>query len=75
MEIAITVAVFGVAALFVLFLLARKVLRLAVRLALAFILILILIVGAFFWWWSGAGNSSEQNSNKPASPARRNSSR
>jgi hypothetical protein len=76
MEIAIIVVVFGVASLFVLFLLARKVLRLAIRLALGSLLVLILIAGAAFWWWSNSGNSSGENTNRPATtPARRNSSR
>jgi hypothetical protein len=75
MEIAITVAVLGVAALAVLFFVARRMLRLAVRLTLGFLLILILIAGALFWWWSGMGNPLEQNSNRTQAPARRTSSR
>ena len=73
MEIAITVAVFGVAALFVIFLLARKVIRLAVRLMLAAILVIILVAGGLFWWWSGADSSAPQNSNRTSTPARRTS--
>ena len=75
MNIAITIAVFGVAVLFVLFFLARRMLRLAVRLALALVLVLILIAGGLFWMWSHAGNSSAQNSNRTATPSRRNTSR
>lgn len=72
MEIAITVGVFGIAALAVLFFLARRLMRLAVRLALAAILVVILIAGALFWWWSGADNSTERNQNRNSAPARRN---
>lgn len=64
MEIAITVAVFGVAALFVIFFLARKLVRLAIRLVLAALLVLILVAGGLFWWWSDAGTSREGGSNR-----------
>lgn len=75
MEIAITVAVFGIAALFVMFILARRLLRLAVRLTLAAILVLILVTGGLFWWWSGAGDASqERNVNRSSAPANRRSS-
>mgnify|MGYP003286771547 CR=1 FL=1 len=70
MEIAITVAVFGVAALFVLFILARKLMRLAVRLLLLGLLALILVAGSLFWW-SGS-NPTEQNANRTSAPQRRN---
>ncbi|HEY0322779.1 MAG TPA: hypothetical protein VGC66_17630 [Pyrinomonadaceae bacterium] len=73
MDIAIIVAVFGVAALAVLFFLARRMLRLAVRLFLASLLVIILVAGGLFWWWSGSGGSSQQNVNRSATPARRTS--
>jgi hypothetical protein len=73
MEISIIVAVFGVAALAVLFFLARRLMRLAVRLALFAILALILIAGGLFWWWSGAGDSLQQNGNRNSAPSRRTS--
>jgi len=73
MEIAITVVVFGIAALAVLFLLARKVIRLAVRLMLAAVLVIILVAGGLFWWWSGMDNSTQQNTNRTSTPARRTS--
>ncbi|HEX8177601.1 MAG TPA: hypothetical protein VF543_21105 [Pyrinomonadaceae bacterium] len=69
MEIAITVAVFGIAALFVLFFLARRLLKFAVRLMLAAILALILVAGGLFWWWSGASDSSERNVNRNSAPS------
>jgi hypothetical protein len=73
MEIAITVAVFGVAALAVLFFLARKVIRLALRLMLAAVLVVILVAGGLFWWWSGVGSPSPQNTNRTSTPTRRTS--
>lgn len=73
MEIAIIVAVFGLAALFVLFFLVKRMLRFAVRLVLASLLILILLAGGLFWWWYHSGDTTEQTATRPASPARRTS--
>src|SRR5688500_5023457 len=61
MEIAIIVAVFGVAALFVLLFLAKRMLRFAVRLMLLGLLAIILIAGGLFWWWYHSGNTTEQD--------------
>jgi hypothetical protein len=72
MDIAITAAGFGLAALAILFFLARRLMRLAVRLVLAFILVIILVAGGLFWWWSGSDSSSQQNANRSSTPARRN---
>ncbi len=67
MEFAIIVAVFGLLSIGVLFLLARRALRLMVRLALVGLLILFLLVGGLAWWWYGAGDSAlRQNGNRPA---------
>ena len=69
MEIAIIVIVICIAVLFVLFLLARRMLRLAIRLSLAGLLILLLIGGGVAWWWFNPG-ASEQNANRPANTRR-----
>lgn len=74
MTIAITVGLLSVAALFILFFLARRMLRLAFRLTLVGLLVIILVVGALFWW-SRSGNSPERDANRPATPARRTSNR
>jgi ABC-type microcin C transport system permease subunit YejB len=73
MEIPIAVAVFGIAALAVLFFLARKVIRLAVRLMLAAVLVIILVAGGLFWWWPGIDSSANRNTNRTSVPARRTS--
>lgn len=70
MEIAVIVVVFGIAALFVLFLLARRMLRLAIRLALGGALVVLLIIGGLVWWWFNSGGASEQNANRPANTRR-----
>jgi hypothetical protein len=70
MTTATTVGLLSVAALFVLFFLARRMLRLAFRLMLAGLLVLILIAGGLFWW-SRSGDSPERDANRPAQPARR----
>jgi flagellar basal body-associated protein FliL len=75
MEIAIIVVVFGVAALFVLFILAKRMLKLAVRLMLGALLVLILVAGGLFWWWSRGGEASEGNSNRTTAPRPRATSR
>ena len=69
MEIAIIAIVIGIAALFVLFVLARRMLRLAIRLSLAGLLILLLIGGGVAWWWFNP-NASEQNATRPANTRR-----
>lgn len=75
MTIATIVIVFGVAALAVLFFLARRMLRLAVRLALGLLLALILVAGGLYWWWTHSGSLVEQNSNRATvSPTRRSTS-
>ena len=67
-----TVAVFGLLAVGVLFVLARRAVRLLVRLVLAGLLILVLALGALIYWWQfgfdapGAG----QNSARPANVRR-----
>jgi hypothetical protein len=49
----------------------KRVLRMAVRLAVVGALLLALVVGAVAWWWyEPFGGSSNNNRNAPARPAR-----
>jgi hypothetical protein len=72
MDFPIIVVVFGVLSIGVLFLLARRALKLVVRVAL--LGVLVLLAGGVAWWWYGAGSSSspasKQNDNRPASTRR-----
>ncbi len=68
--IAIVLAVAGLALLFVL---ARRAVRLFVRLALAGVMIIVLIVGAAVSWWyvsNGASPSRQEDANLPSGPRR-----
>jgi multisubunit Na+/H+ antiporter MnhC subunit len=69
------VALFGLLSIGVLFLFARRALRLIVRLALAGALVLLLVIGAFVYWWHGPGESSNTRPVKPAANAPRKNSR
>jgi hypothetical protein len=74
MEFPIIVAVFGILSIGVLFLLARRALRLIVRLALVGLLLLFLFGGGLAWWWYGSGNSLlNKNDNRPSNTRRTNS--
>ena len=64
MDIPVIVIVFCIAALFVLFVLARRMLRFGIRLALAGLLILILLAGSAAWWWLGPGTTANRNARK-----------
>ncbi|MBV9923442.1 MAG: hypothetical protein JOZ96_00270 [Acidobacteria bacterium] len=49
----------------------KRVLRMAVRLAVVGALLLALLVGALAWWWyDPLGSSSHNNRNAPARPSR-----
>jgi multisubunit Na+/H+ antiporter MnhC subunit len=74
MDIAIITAIISVVALGVLFWLARRAVKLVVRLALAAILILLVAAGVFWWYWSGGINSNGPG-NRPANTRRGSSSR
>ncbi|MGB7925847.1 MAG: hypothetical protein WCF57_21590 [Pyrinomonadaceae bacterium] len=57
-----------------LFLLARRALRLVVRLALVGALLLLLLGGGLAWWWYGAVDpASKRIDNRPANTRRGNS--
>jgi hypothetical protein len=71
MDFPIIVAVFGLLSLGVLFFIARRALRLVVRLALVGALLLFLLIGGLAWWWYGAGSpASKQNDNRPSNTRR-----
>ena len=57
MSFPIIAAVFGVLIIGVLFFLARRALRLIVRLALVCMLVLLLLGGGLAWWWYGDDSS------------------
>jgi multisubunit Na+/H+ antiporter MnhC subunit len=75
MDFPIIVAVLGLLSMGVLFLLARRVLRLVVRLALIGALVLFLLLGGLAWWWSGAGNPASRHNDNRAGNTRRGNSR
>ena len=74
MEIGIIAIVVGVLALFVLFVVARRVLRLAFKLALVGALILALIAGGIFWWWQSSSSNATEPKARPTTNTRRTTS-
>jgi hypothetical protein len=50
-------AVSAVLIIGVMFLIARRALRLVVRLALVGMLVLVLLIVGLAWWWYGSGNT------------------
>ncbi|HEX8097939.1 MAG TPA: hypothetical protein VF507_07880, partial [Pyrinomonadaceae bacterium] len=54
---------------------ARRALRMAVRLTLAGIVILALVVGAVVWWWYGTSTQGPPAQNRPAATQKRGNSR
>ncbi|HEX8151233.1 MAG TPA: hypothetical protein VF591_28895 [Pyrinomonadaceae bacterium] len=48
----------------------KRVLRMAIRLAVVGALLLALLVGAVAWWWYEPFGGSDANRNAPARPAR-----
>ena len=67
-ELSLVVAVFVAIAGFALFfIVVRRVMRFALRVALIGALVLALLTGALVWWFFGAASG---DSNSPRSPAR-----
>ena len=52
------------------FVVLKRVLRMALRLAVVGALLLALLVGAWAWWWYDPLGGSQSNRNAPARPAR-----
>lgn len=75
MTIAITTGliVFVVVALFLF--VTRRMLRLAIKLALVCVLVLLLLGGAIFGWWRGWFGSSSWGEKKPTANQKVNSNR
>jgi hypothetical protein len=67
---AIVLAVVGLLAIVVLFALARRALRLVVKLALFGLVLLALAVGGILFWWNG-GLSSSQHAPETRTPSTR----
>lgn len=68
----IIVAISAVLIIGVLFVVARRALRLVVRLALVGMLVLVLLIGGLAWWWYGTDSSpaSKPYGGSPASTRR-----
>ena len=58
MEFPIIVTVSAVLVIGLLFFIARRALRLVVRLALIFMVVLVLLIAGLTWWWHGSDRSS-----------------
>ena len=72
-EVAASIAIIlAVAGLALLFILARRAVRLFVRLALAGVMIIVMIVGAVVSWWyvSNGASTSQGDATRPSNPRR-----
>lgn len=67
METPIIAVVIGVVGLALLFIIMRRVLRMAIRLVLIGLVLFALLIGGVFWWWN---SSSSGGTGDKASPAR-----
>lgn len=64
---------FIIAVAFVTFIVVRKVLRLAIKLALIAALFLTVALGAGVWWWKGGASNDTPANRSTTTPARRSS--
>ena len=72
--IAVILIAVGIGAAYLFFILARRVLKLAIRLVLAMAIILVVTIAAvWFGWFSSASKSSSPQQNRPANTKRGNS--
>ena len=70
MEIAIIIAA-ALVGFWLFFVVLKRVLRMALKLAVLGALLLALLVGALAWWWyAPLGGASNSNRNAPARPSR-----
>ncbi len=75
METPIIAVVIGVIGLAVLFVIMRKVLRMAIRLVLVGLVLFALLIGGVFWWWNSGGTSDKATPSRDAGTQRRGNSR
>ncbi len=69
------IVVFAVVAFGIFFFVVKRVLRMAIRLALVGAILFALLAGAVAWWWyapfgGGGGGDASRNGNSAARPAR-----
>jgi len=70
MDFTITSAIIAVVAVLVFFFVAKRVLRLAIRLLLVGVVMVALLAAAVWGWWSGWIGSTHGNTPKPAATRR-----
>jgi disulfide bond formation protein DsbB len=68
---AVAICVVGFLGLIVLLALARRALRLIVRIALAVVLLILMAIGIGFAWWRGSTGSTSKPEQAHPSPTRR----
>lgn len=69
MELAIIVAA-ALVGFWLFFVILKRVLRMALRLAVVGALLLALLAGAVAWWWFDPLGGSPNNARRPAGPSR-----
>ena len=70
METNIVYIIGGILAVVIFIFIAKRVLRLAIKLTLVGLVILALLVGAGVGWWNGWFDSSQTKSQRPSAPTR-----
>ena len=67
-----TIVIFAVVAFGIFFFVVKRVLRMAIRLALIGAILFALLAGAVAWWWYAplGGGDASRNGNSAARPAR-----
>ncbi|OLE53384.1 MAG: hypothetical protein AUG51_13185 [Acidobacteria bacterium 13_1_20CM_3_53_8] len=68
----IVAVIIGIAAVSLFFVIARRILRWAVRLTLAGMLILVLLIGGVVAWWYSSDSSKPRETHPTAAPRRGN---
>jgi high-affinity Fe2+/Pb2+ permease len=73
METPVIAVVVGVIAIALMFIVLRRVMRLAIRLVLVGVILLVLLVGGVVWWWNNGSSDSSAPGNRPGTTRRGNS--
>lgn len=68
----ITTIIIAVLGIGVLLFVARRVMRIAIKLILVGAVILIVLIGAVLMWWNGGSNASQPKETRPAATRRAN---